>query len=34
LRARRARGRTGDVPLVDTGELRNSITYVIRKATG
>lgn len=31
-RARRARGRTGEVPLIDTGELRNSITYVVRKA--
>ncbi|NSX05087.1 hypothetical protein [Cupriavidus gilardii] len=25
------RGRTGTVPLVDTGQLRNSITYVIRR---
>lgn len=25
------RGRTGTVPLIDTGQLRNSITYVIRK---
>lgn len=31
LRKRRARGRTGDKPLEDTGELRNSITYVVRK---
>lgn len=30
-RARRARGRTGDVPLIDKGELRNNIVYVIRK---
>jgi phage gpG-like protein len=30
LAARRARGRTGDVPLIDTGQLRNSITYVLR----
>lgn len=32
LRARRARGRTGTKPLLDTGQLRNSITYVIRDA--
>lgn len=31
LEARRRRGRTGDVPLIDTGQLRNSITYVIRQ---
>lgn len=31
LRSRRSRGRTGTVPLIDTGELRNSITYVVRK---
>jgi hypothetical protein len=31
IRARRARGRTGTVPLIDKGELRNSITYVVRK---
>lgn len=31
LEARRARGRTGDKPLIDTGQLRNSLTYVIRK---
>lgn len=30
LAARRRRGRTGDKPLVDTGQLRNSITYVVR----
>jgi phage gpG-like protein len=30
LSARRARGRTGDKPLIDTGQLRNSINYVIR----
>ena len=30
-RARRARGRTGTKPLVDTGQLRNSINYVVRK---
>jgi hypothetical protein len=28
---RQARGRTGDRPLIDTGQLRQSITYVIRK---
>lgn len=27
---RQRRGRTGTVPLIDTGQLRNSITYVIR----
>ncbi|MHA6574555.1 hypothetical protein [Pseudomonas yamanorum] len=31
LAARRKRGRTGDKPLIDTGQLRNSLTYVIRK---
>jgi phage gpG-like protein len=31
LADRRKRGRTGDKPLIDTGQLRNSITYVIRK---
>lgn len=31
LAARRRRGRTGEVPLIDTGSLRNSITYVLRK---
>lgn len=29
--ARRRKGRTGTQPLVDTGQLRNSITYVIRE---
>ena len=33
LAARRRRGRTGTVPLIDTGQLRNSINYVIRKKT-
>ena len=28
---RARRGRTGTVPLIDTGKLRNSITHVIRK---
>jgi hypothetical protein len=31
LAARERRGRTGDVPLIDTGKLRNSITHVVRK---
>ena len=31
LAARRARGRTGTKPLVDTGQLLNSINYVIRE---
>lgn len=31
LRNRRSRGRTGTVPLIDKGELRNSISYVVRK---
>lgn len=31
IAARRKRGRTGDKPLIDTGQLRNSITYVIRE---
>lgn len=31
LAQRQARGRTGDRPLIDTGQLRQSITYVIRK---
>lgn len=32
LAARKARGRTGDRPLIDTGQLRRSITWVLRKA--
>lgn len=31
LAARQRRGRTGTKPLIDTGQLRNSVTYVIRK---
>lgn len=31
LKARRARGRTGEKPLIDTGQLRRAVTYVIRK---
>jgi phage gpG-like protein len=34
LEARRARGRTGERTLVDTGQLRNSITYVLRRRKG
>ena len=34
LAARRRRGRTGEKPLIDTGQLRNSITYVIRLGKG
>lgn len=30
LAMRRARGRTGTKPLIDTGQLRNSVTYVVR----
>lgn len=31
LAARRRRGRTGTKPLIDTGQLRNSITYVLEE---
>lgn len=31
LAHRRARGRTGDRPLVDTGQLRQAINFVIRR---
>lgn len=31
LAARRRRGRTGTTPLIDTGQLRNAITFVIRR---
>lgn len=31
LAARRRRGRTGTKPLLDTGQYRNSITYVVRR---
>jgi hypothetical protein len=31
IAARRARGRTGVRPLIDTGQLRRALTYVIRK---
>lgn len=30
IKARQRRGRTGTKPLIDTGQLRNSITYVLR----
>jgi hypothetical protein len=30
LAARRARGRTGTAPLLDTGQLRRAISYVVR----
>ena len=30
LAARRAKGRTGDKPLIDTGQLRQAITFVVR----
>lgn len=30
LAERRARGRTGTKPLIDTGQYRNAITYVVR----
>jgi hypothetical protein len=33
LAARRRRGRTGDKPLIDTAQLRSSLSYVIRKAS-
>ena len=31
LATRRARGRKGDRPLIDSGQLRRALTYVIRK---
>lgn len=34
LAARRRRGRTGAKPLIDTGQYRNSITYVLRTNAG
>jgi len=33
LAARRARGRTGDKPLIDTGQLRRALSYVVRKVS-
>lgn len=34
VQARAGRGRTGTVPLIDTGALRNSITYVVQLPGG
>lgn len=31
LTARKARGRSGDKPLIDTGQLRRSVTHIIHK---
>lgn len=31
LAARRRRGRTGDKPLIDTGQFRKSVTHVVRQ---
>lgn len=31
LKARKAAGKTREKPLIDTGQLRNSITYVVKK---
>jgi hypothetical protein len=31
LAARRRKGRTGTKPLIDTGQLRRAITYVLRR---
>lgn len=31
LAARKARGRTGEKPLIDSGQLRRSVTYIVRK---
>lgn len=31
LAARRAKGRTGESPLLDSGQLRRAVTYVIRE---
>jgi hypothetical protein len=30
LAARKARGRTGEKPLIDTGQLRNAVTFVVQ----
>jgi len=32
IRARQRRGRTGTKPLIDTGQFRNSVNYVVRGA--
>lgn len=34
LQRRAVKGRTGDLPLIDTGQYLNSITYVIRTTGG
>lgn len=34
LRRRRARGRTGTKPLIDTGQLRRALTYIVRNRSG
>lgn len=31
LRARRRRGRTGEKPLIDTGQLKNAVNYVVAR---
>lgn len=31
IAARRARGKTSEKPLIDTGQLRRAVTYVVRK---
>jgi hypothetical protein len=31
LKARKARKRTGEKPLIDTGQLRRSVTYIVRR---
>lgn len=31
LAKRRAKGRTGEMPLIDTGQLRRAVTHVVRK---
>lgn len=33
LAQRKAKGRTGEKPLIDTGQLRRAITYVVRNTT-
>jgi len=33
IRARRRRGHMGTKPLIDTGQLRNAVTYVLRRRT-
>lgn len=31
LRQRKAKGRTGEKPLIDSGQLRRSVTYIVRR---